>query len=123
MGKEGWDCKTLFSTALITESSSSNNYILQASTRCLRQIEGNTQNATIYLSNHNAKILNNELDANYGITATQLNKVKSDKFQTKELIVKKTNPPKLEIKTIERKVIQDASKPFYFYQSCFPMTG
>ncbi len=114
-GKEGWDCKTLFATALITEASSSNNYILQASTRCLRQIDGNTQNATIYLSNHNAKILNNELEVNYGITATQLNKTKADKFQTKELIVKKTNPPKLEIKTIERKVIQDESKPFYLH--------
>ncbi len=114
-GKEGWDCKTLFATALITEASSSNNYILQASTRCLRQIEGNTQNATIYLSNHNAKILNNELEANYGITATQLNQTKANKFQTKELVVKKENPPKLIIKTIERKVIQDESKPFYLH--------
>ena len=112
-GKEGWDCKTLFATALITETSSSNNYILQASTRCLRQIDGNTQNATIYLSSHNAKILNNELEANYGISATQLNKTKADKFQTKQLIVKKENPPKLEINTIERKIIQDQSKPFF----------
>jgi hypothetical protein len=114
-GKEGWDCKTLFATALITEASSSNNYILQASTRCLRQIDGNTQNATIYLSNHNAKILNNELEANYGITTTQLNQNKPNKFQTQELVVKKENPPKLEIKTIERKIILNESKPFVLH--------
>ena len=58
MGKEGWDCKTLFATALITEASSSNNYVLQASTRCLRQIEGNSHPASIYLSTKNMMILN-----------------------------------------------------------------
>ena len=112
MGKEGWDCKTLFATALITESSSSNNYILQASTRCLRQIKGNTQPATIYLSGKNMMVLNKEMQANYNTDATILDNLKVEKYKEQELIVKKPNPPKLEIKVKELKIIEDKEKPF-----------
>ena len=113
MGKEGWDCKTLFATALISEGSSSNNYILQASTRCLRQIDGNTKSARIYLSNKNADILNKELQANYGITSYTLNmQSPQDVMNSKDLVVKKENPPKLEIKTLERQIIKDTENPF-----------
>jgi type III restriction enzyme len=112
MGKEGWDCKTLFATALITESSSSNNYILQASTRCLRQIEGNTQPATIYLSRKNMMVLNKEMQANYNTDATILDNLKVENYKEQELIVKKSNPPKLEIKVKELKIIEDKNKPF-----------
>lgn len=112
MGKEGWDCKTLFATALITESSGSNNYILQASTRCLRQIEGNTQPATIYLSRKNMMVLNKEMQANYNTDATILDNLKVENYKEQELIVKKPNPPKLEIKVKELKIIEDEDKPF-----------
>ncbi len=112
MGKEGWDCKTLFSTALITESSSSNNYILQASTRCLRQIEGNTQPATIYLSRKNMMILNKEMQANYNTDATILDNLKVENHKEQILTAKKPNPPRLEIKVKELKIIEDKEKPF-----------
>ena len=112
MGKEGWDCKTLFSTALITESSSSNNYILQASTRCLRQIEGNTQPATIYLSRKNMMVLNKEMQANYNIDATILDNLKVENHKEQILTAKKPNPPRLEIKVKELKIIEDKEKPF-----------
>ena len=112
MGKEGWDCKTLFSTALITESSSSNNYILQASTRCLRQIEGNTQPATIYLSRKNMMVLNKEMQANYNTDATILDNLKVENHKEQILTAKKPNPPRLEIKVKELKIIEDKEKPF-----------
>ena len=112
MGKEGWDCKTLFATALITEASSSNNYVLQASTRCLRQIEGNSQPASIYLSEKNMIILNKEMQANYKTDATILHNLKTEHYKMQELIVKKPNPQKLEIKVKEIKIIEHADKPF-----------
>ena len=41
-GVEGWNCPSLFACALIKEQTTSSNFVLQASTRCLRQIPGNT---------------------------------------------------------------------------------
>lgn len=112
MGREGWDCKTLFATALITESSSSNNYILQASTRCLRQIEGNTKPATIYLSTKNMMVLNKEMKENYNTDATILDNLQTENYQEQKLIVKKPNLPKLEIKVKELKIIEDKTQNF-----------
>ena len=112
MGKEGWDCKTLFATALITESSSSNNYILQASTRCLRQIEGNTKPATIYLSRKNMMVLNKEMKENYNTDATILDRLQTENYKEQKLIVKKPNLPKLEIKVKELKIIEDKTQNF-----------
>ena len=56
-GKEGWNCPSLFACALIRDASSSNNFILQASTRCLRQVKANKERAKIYLSSKNIEIL------------------------------------------------------------------
>ena len=36
-GTEGWNCPSLFATALARKLKSSNNFVLQASSRCLRQ--------------------------------------------------------------------------------------
>lgn len=36
-GTEGWNCPSLFACALARKMTSSNNFVLQASTRCLRQ--------------------------------------------------------------------------------------
>ncbi len=112
MGKEGWDCKTLFATALISEVSGSNNYILQASTRCLRQIENNTQNATIYLSSKNREILDKELQANYGIDSRKVAKQQQNPLLEQKIIVKKPNIPTFEIKIKTRGIKEDKQKPF-----------
>ena len=48
-GTEGWNCPSLFACALIKEQTTSSNFILQASTRCLRQVKGNTRTAKIFL--------------------------------------------------------------------------
>jgi hypothetical protein len=105
-GTEGWNCPSLFATALIRELTSSNNFILQASTRCLRQVEGNTQPATIYIESHNQRILNDELKKTYGTTLHELN---STEPLTEEVnaVFLKTDYPKLEITRTYRRIVGD----------------
>ena len=47
-GTEGWNCPSLFACALARRLRTSNNFVLQAATRCLRQVPGNTHHARIY---------------------------------------------------------------------------
>ena len=65
-GVEGWNCPSLFACALIKEQTTSSNFVLQASTRCLRQVEGNTDPAKIFLDTKNRYILDKELEENFG---------------------------------------------------------
>ena len=44
-GTEGWNCPSLFACALARRLTSANNFVLQAATRCLRQIPGNTHSS------------------------------------------------------------------------------
>lgn len=46
-GVEGWNVPALFSCALARKLKSSNNFVLQAASRCLRQVPGNTAKARI----------------------------------------------------------------------------
>jgi len=46
-GTEGWNCLSLFATALARKLKSSNNFVLQAASRCLRQTVGNKHKAKI----------------------------------------------------------------------------
>ena len=55
MGTEGWNCPSLFATALVRKLANSNNFVLQAATRCLRQVPGNTIIARVYLTDSNKK--------------------------------------------------------------------
>ena len=73
MGTEGWNVPSLFATALAREIRSSNNFVLQAASRCLRQVAGNNQKAKIYLSEENVRILDSELQETYGETLADLN--------------------------------------------------
>lgn len=75
-GTEGWNCPSLFATALIRELSSSNNFILQAATRCLRQVAGNKQRASIYIEAKNQKTLDKELQETFALDLSELNKLK-----------------------------------------------
>jgi type III restriction enzyme len=49
-GVEGWDVPALFACAPARRLKSSNNFVLQAASRCLRQVSGNAASARIYLS-------------------------------------------------------------------------
>ncbi len=65
-GVEGWDVPALFAVALVRKLKTSNNFVLQATARCLRQIPGNAVPARIYLSPENRLLLERQLRATYG---------------------------------------------------------
>ncbi len=103
-GVEGWNCPSLFACALIKEQTTSNNYVLQAATRCLRQVPGNQHSAKIFLDYGNAMILDKELQNNFGTDLDRLSAVDREK-ETVTLRILKTELPKLEItRTIKRAV-------------------
>ncbi|MBI2762949.1 MAG: DEAD/DEAH box helicase family protein [Chloroflexi bacterium] len=71
-GTEGWNCPSLFATALARKLKTSNNFVLQAASRCLRQVPGNDRSARIYLSDANRSALDTQLKDTYGETIGQL---------------------------------------------------
>ncbi len=103
-GTEGWDCPSLFSCALIRKLKTSNNFVLQAATRCLRQIPGNNKKARIYLSEDNRAILEKQISETYGETLAQLNNSFKD-YSTARLYVRKINISPVEIIREIRKII------------------
>ncbi len=92
-GTEGWNCPSLFSTALARRLTSSNNFVLQAASRCLRQVPGNDRPARIYLSSDNRAILDRQLRETYGESIADLDRsaraTKHDRIRL--------NPAKLDI--------------------------
>ena len=63
-GREGWNCRSLFSVALF-RSPKSKVFVLQATMRCLRKITDEQLMATVYLSKENMDILDDELKKNF----------------------------------------------------------
>ena len=103
-GVEGWNCPSLFACALIKEQTKSNNYVLQAATRCLRQVQGNQHPAKIFLDRGNAKILDKELQENFGTDIIRLSAAWNLK-ETVTMRVVKAQLPKLEItRTVKRAI-------------------
>ena len=105
-GVEGWNCPSLFACALIKEQTTSNNYILQAATRCLRQVPGNRYSAKIFLDYGNAKTLDKELQDNFGTNLGKLSTSASDK-ETVILRIIKPELPKLEIARTVKRAVRD----------------
>lgn len=66
-GKEGWNCRSLFAVAMYRRANST-VFVLQASMRCLRQIDTYQHTAYLFFSQENMDILNNELEDNFNIT-------------------------------------------------------
>jgi len=100
---EGWDCPPLFACALAREISTSNNLVLQSSTRCLRQVDGNEKPARIYLSEKNLRTLDDQLQKTFGETLDDLSQVKATK-ETK-IYLRKTEIDPIEFE-IERMVVK-----------------
>lgn len=71
-GTEGWNCPSLFATALARKLRTSQNFVLQAASRCLRQVPGNQRSARIYLSQANRSALDAQLRETYGESLAQL---------------------------------------------------
>lgn len=70
-GREGWNCRSLFSVALF-RSPSSKIFVLQSTMRCLRSITDMQQKAHVYLSKDNLNILEDELKKNFNVTIKQI---------------------------------------------------
>ena len=90
MGTEGWDCPSLFATALARKLKSSNNFVLQAASRCLRQVPGNSLKAKIYLSEDNRRILDSQLKETYGESIAVLSMVVG-KTKKEKIMLRKTD--------------------------------
>ena len=103
-GTEGWDCPSLFACALARKLKRSQNFVLQASTRCLRQVPGNSYKARIYLSMDNRGALDQQLQETYGETIADLNRA-SQNTRTARLVVRKLDVPPLVVKKIVKHVV------------------
>lgn len=91
-GREGWNCRSLFSVALF-RSPKSKIFVLQATMRCLRKITEEQQTATVYLSKENMDILDDELKKNFRTSIEEL-KQKSISGR-KKVPVRVMEPPKM----------------------------
>lgn len=106
-GTEGWNCLSLFATALARKLTSSNNFVLQAASRCLRQVNGNTKKAKIYLSKDNVSILDRQLQETFGEGLDDLNRVSADTVTVKVTLRKIELEPLLIKKLIQKIVPED----------------
>lgn len=97
MGTEGWNCPSLFATALVRKLTNSNNFVLQAATRCLRQVPGNTTPARVYLTDSNKKTLEDQLTETYGTSLKDLDTQQAERVE-REIVLHKPDLPPLLIK-------------------------
>lgn len=96
-GTEGWNCPSLFACALARNLQSSNNFVLQAATRCLRQVPGNPHKAKIYLSSDNYAVLDRQLQDTYGESLADL-KHDHDSVRHARIVLRKEHVPPLVLK-------------------------
>jgi hypothetical protein len=103
-GVEGWDVPGLFACALVRRLKTSNNFVLQAACRCLRQVPGNQHKARIYLSTENRGILDRQLQETYGETIADLDRAAS-KSRTCVIRLRKVDLPPLVVRHRIRTVV------------------
>ncbi len=65
-GREGWNCRSLFGVGLFRKPKSK-IFVLQATMRCLRAIGDKQNTGSVYLSDENVQILENELQQNFRV--------------------------------------------------------
>ncbi|MFZ5663146.1 MAG: DEAD/DEAH box helicase family protein [Pseudomonadota bacterium] len=92
-GTEGWNCPSLFACALARNLQSSNNFVLQAATRCLRQVPGNPHKAKIYLSQDNYAVLDRQLQETYGESLADFSRERDNLRHEKIVLLKEDIPP------------------------------
>ena len=103
-GVEGWNCPSLFACALIKENKTTNNFVLQASTRCLRQTEGNRHPAKVFLDTKNRDTLDRNLQENFQININELRRQDTES-QEVVLRIRDKDLPKLKIfRSVDRVV-------------------
>lgn len=99
-GVEGWNVPALFACALARQLKSSNNFVLQAASRCLRQVAGNSGKARIYLSLENKNVLDKQLQETYGETFAGMLGGQSQSRQAIITLRKMDLPPLVVQKTV-----------------------
>ena len=104
-GVEGWNCPSLFACALIKENKTTNNFVLQASTRCLRQTEGNRHPAKVFLDTKNRDTLDRNLQENFHININELRKQDTEN-QEVVLRIREKDLPTLIISRSVRRVVR-----------------
>jgi type III restriction enzyme len=104
-GTEGWNCPSLFACALARKLKTSNNFVLQAATRCLRQVPGNKTKARVYLSSDNFTILDKQLQETYGETIADLNRTGQETRHTR-IVLRKLDLPPLIVTQLVRTVVK-----------------
>ncbi len=104
-GVEGWNVPALFSCALARKLKSSNNFVLQATSRCLRQVPGNTLEARVYLSIDNRSILDKQLQETYGESISDLNHTTANSRKW-TITLRKVNIPPLVVRKLVRTVVR-----------------
>lgn len=70
-GREGWNCRSLFGVAMY-RSPQSKIFVLQATMRCLRKITTEQLTATVFLSQENYDILDDELNKNFNMDISDM---------------------------------------------------
>lgn len=103
-GTEGWNCPSLFGCALVRKLTSSNNFVLQAASRCLRQVPGNRRPARIYVSADNYGVLDRQLAETYGETLDELNRRPAERT-TRRLVVRKPDAAPIVVMVPEREIV------------------
>ena len=103
-GVEGWDVPALFACALARRLKSSNNFVLQAASRCLRQVPGNQARARIYLSVDNYGILDAQLQETYGETITELERT-TVRSRHAQIRLRKLDIPPLIVRRLIRNIV------------------
>ena len=98
-GREGWNCRSLFSVAL-HRSPKSKVFVLQATMRCLRSIGDIQETGHVYLTNENMALLDKELQANFRISTDEMQSVGKDKLTVQ---IRPIQPiEKIKLKRIKR---------------------
>ncbi|EOX4969367.1 DEAD/DEAH box helicase family protein [Vibrio alginolyticus] len=98
-GREGWNCRSLFSVALYREPKSK-VFVLQATMRCLRAIGKAQYTGHVYLTQDNLKLLDKELEANFRVSVDDIKEPDPNKETVK---IRVQQPPiKIPIKRVRR---------------------
>ena len=104
-GTEGWNCPSLFACALARKLRTSNNFVLQTATRCLRQVPGNPHKARVYLSSDNFAILDRQLRETYGESISNLNHAGQETRRAR-IVLRKLDLPPLVVTRVIRTVVK-----------------
>lgn len=102
-GKEGWNCRSLFSVALFRKPKST-IFVLQATMRCLRSITSTQQTGQIFLSTENLSILQDELSKNFKVSVEELKGVDNSHKKTRHIYIRRKVPVKVVEQISEYKI-------------------